>query len=94
MDGVVPNTSKAASSRARTRSVGRPSVPNAPIASPQDPFSTFVPTTEGIEARQVPLPIPTMTIPTMMTSAPREEASIPFSMSSPSEPRKVRPSNF
>ena len=29
MDGVVPNSSKVASSRARTQSVGRPLIPNA-----------------------------------------------------------------
>ena len=94
MDGVVPNTSKVASSRAGTQSVGRTNVPNAQAAPPLDPFSTFVPTTKGIEAHEVPLPIPTTTIPTMRNSAPSKKASIPFSTGSPSKPRKVRPSDF
>ena len=43
----------------------------------------------------MPLPIATTTMPTMRTSVPREEkASIHFLTKSPSEPRKVRPSDF
>ena len=94
MDGVVPNISKTASSRVGTRSVGRPPIPNAPTVPPRDPFSTFMLTMEGIEAHEVPLPIPSTTIPTMRTSTPREKISLPFPTRSPSEWRKVRPSDF
>ena len=94
MDSVVPNASKAASSRAGTQNVGGSTFPNALTAPPLEPFSSFVPTTGGTEAHEVPLPIPSTIIPTMRTSAPREETSIPFSIRSPSEPRKVRPFDF
>ena len=94
MDGVVPNTLEAASSKFGTWRVGRPNVPNAQSTPPLDPFSTFVSTAGGTEAHEVPLPIPSTTIPTMRTSAPREETSISFSTRSPLEPRKVRPFDF
>ena len=95
MDKVVPNTLEAASSRARTRSVGRPPcIPNAPTAPPRDPFSTFAPITRGVEAHEVPLPFPTASKPTVKNYAPGEETSIPFPLRSSSEPRKVRPSDF
>ena len=94
MDGVVSNASKAASSRARTWNVGGSAFPNAPTAPLLEPFSTFVPTTRGTEAHEVPLTIPPTTIPTMQTLAPRKETSIPYLTRSPSEPRKVRPSDF
>ena len=74
--------------------MGRPNIPNAQGAHLLDPFSIFVPTIEGIEAHEVPLSIPTATIPIMRTSAPREEASIPFLTKSPPEPRRVRPYDF
>ena len=94
MDGIGSHTSEAASSRARTRNVGGSTFPSAPTAPLLEPFSTFVPTAGGTEAHEVPLPIPSTTIPTMRTSAPREEISLPFPTRSPSESRKVRPFDF
>ena len=94
IDGVGSHTSKAASSKAGTRNVGGSAFPNAPTTPLLEPFSTFVPTAGGIEAHEVPLPIPSTTIPTMRTLAPREEISLPFPTRSPSKPRKVRPSDF
>ena len=94
VDRVVPNSSEATSSRARTRSVGRQPVPSAPLVPPRDPFSTFAPIDEGIEAHEVPLTFPTISKPTVRISMPREEASVPFSTRSSSEPRRVRPADF
>ena len=63
MDGVVPNTSKAASSRAGIRSVGRPPIPNAPTTPPQDPFSTLCRQLKGLRHMRCHYPSPPLPYP-------------------------------
>ena len=43
VDGVIPNSLEAKSSRARTQNARRPLVPSAPPAPIKKPISTFVP---------------------------------------------------
>ena len=92
LDGLMYDSSKAASSRPGAKS-GEKLVPIAWPLPTKNPISTFE-HHDGVAAHEVPTFTPHTTRPTERMLNSREEPSAHFLGQSSSEPRKARPSDF